>query len=219
MNQNNANSKKKIKLLPNDTVAFVFNYDDLKVFQNVTVETEPVFNRQKFGWITYQLFIDDGFKIGEVINFLQSLNVDIESLMMNKVDRYIIEYSDFRKLCKNFKAREIKERFTEASDQDLIKDIENMHNETDRIRMLMDSLKYQNEIAKYHFYEDLLYNRVHDMFGFDDIDQYNEYIKKLNEVAIEFNKNSNRSEHIKYIQELSNKLWDDSDESADMIKN
>lgn len=169
-----------IKFHSNDHVSLILRYYHAPLnitseIVHINVELGPIINRSKCGWSTYQLIVPEHIDVFKIFNPIY----DIDKIITNKIYKIDLDYQSFKSHIKEFKARELADRFYPASDNDLLDDLDFINDEITHIKIQMNLMKQKNEIDEYNFYENLLHNNTHLIFQLPSKEAYDRYIDKI----------------------------------------
>lgn len=190
-----------IKFRPSDKVTIKL------IDLNPIIEIGPVFNRDLCGWSLYS--VDTNSIKNEISLFLENQTLDSNFNQTLDSDKFkdfsdahhpiLIksDYRTFKNYFKLFKVRELHDRFYPATEQDLLDDLEFMHDEIANIKSRLNLI---NSDENRSFYNNLL-NNPHLIFSFKSLDNYNAYVLKLTEIASRVN-NENREYNLETIKQI-----------------
>lgn len=184
-----------IKFRPSDKVTIKL------IDLNPIIEIGPVFNRDLCGWSLYS--VDTNSIKNEISLFLENQTLDSDKFKDFSDAHHPIliksDYRTFKNYFKLFKVRELHDRFYPATEQDLLDDLEFMHDEIANIKSRLILIN-TDEHEKLSFYNNLL-NNPHLIFSFKSLDNYNAYVLKLTEIASRVN-NENREHNLEAIKQI-----------------
>lgn len=142
---------------------------------HANVELGPIINRMKQGWSIYQLVIPDHIDLIKIFSPIH----DIPKIFTKKMHKIEMDYQSFKSYVKDFKARELIDRFIPASDEDLLNDLNFIDDEITHVKIQMNLMEQKKEISEYNFYYKLLHENTHLMFQLSSKELYNKYIDKI----------------------------------------
>ena len=126
--------------------------------------------------------------------------------MIHKPNLLIISYELFKNTFKTFQATELQDKFISLSENDLLDDLDFMHDETTKIQILMNVMKQKGETERYDFYNDLISVNIHKMFQFPSKEDYDRYIDKIRQIT-EKDKEEIYNKRVNEIKEIEKLVW------------
>jgi hypothetical protein len=211
-----------IKFRPNENVVLEFTYDDSDADDNTTHSISsvkaligPVINRPKHGWSIYSVKMSDQQTIDEIRSKCYEL---IPSLKEMKLDRYMMDYSTFKKNFKIEHVSEVSEHFQALTDQDLLNDLDFIKGEIDRIRINMNKLEQTGAIKRLEFFTDLVTKKQHTMFQFNSHEEYESYIDKIAKLIDKDEIDKALAESIKNVDAISKTIWNETLSTSPNVK-
>lgn len=188
-----------VKFRSTDLVTLIITYQN-NIVNDITFEIGPIINRIKNGWSTYSLILPNDTSIDQKLSLLDS------SIMIHKPNLLIISYELFKNTFKTFQATELQDKFISLSENDLLDDLDFMHDETTKIQILMNVMKQKGETERYDFYNDLISVNIHKMFQFPSKEDYDRYIDKIRQIT-EKDKEEIYNKRVNEIKEIEKLVW------------
>lgn len=168
---------------------------------NIIFEIGPVINRARYGWSTYALILPNDTSLSHKLSVL-----DKYIIIDNKPNVVIVDYELFRKYFTNFQAAEIHDKFTSLSEDDLLDDLDFMHDEVAKIQIQMNIMKQKGEIERYNFYNDLISINMHKMFCFPTKDEFDIYVDKIRQIT-DRDKDDTYNQRVNEMKEIEKLVW------------
>lgn len=183
-----------VKFRPTDSVIPIITFDNTSNIIDVQFEIGPIINRSKRGWSIYEL--------------LPLTNNTLEQKIALIPTDHTLNYGMFKNHFEKLEAREISNRFILLSESDLLDDIDFMHDEIAKIRIQMNIMKQEGQTERYDFYDDLINNNIHRMFGFVDRDEFDSYVETIRLIT-ERDQQIMRDQRIQEINDIASRVWDE----------
>ena len=159
-----------VKFRATDLVTAIIKLDDMSNIIDVQFEIGPIINRSKKGWSIYELLPSINNTLERKIEFVNLVN-------------HHLNYSIFRNHFVKLEAKEITDKFILLSEDDLLDDLDFMHDEITKIRIQMNIMKQEGQTERYNFYDGLINNNIHRMFGFANRDSFDSYIQTIRSIT------------------------------------
>ena len=172
-----------------------YSDDNKLIISDVRFVLGPIINRVKCGWSTYDIILHPNVQLDQKLAPFDKLPVD------NK-----ISFETFKKHFTGFHAVEIQDKFTPLTEDDLLNDLDFIHDEVAKIQILMNTMKQKGEIERYNFYNDLIGTKMYKMFQFPTKDEFDTYINKIRYIT-EQDKETIYNQRVNDIKNISTLVW------------
>jgi len=184
-----------VKFRATDLVTAIIKLDDMSNIIDVQFEIGPIINRSKKGWSIYELLPSINNTLERKIEFVNLVN-------------HHLNYSIFRNHFVKLEAKEITDKFILLSEDDLLDDLDFMHDEITKIRIQMNIMKQEGQTERYNFYDGLINNNIHRMFGFANRDSFDSYIQTIRSIT-ERDQQMIRDQRVQEINDIASCVWDE----------
>lgn len=195
-----------IKFRPTDKIKLIVMYQNQAVdytVSDVQFEIGPIINRSRGGWSTYNLIPHPDTTLDQKISLLNKYGFND---IMNMIDIFDIKYKLFKNHFTSFQAIEIQDKFTPLTEDDLLNDLDFMHDEVAKIQIEMNIMKQKGEIERYNFYNDLISINMYKMFQFPNKEEFNTYVDNIRSIT-ERDKTDTYNQRINDIKEIEKLVW------------
>ena len=184
-----------VKFRATDLVTAIIKLDDMSNIIDVQFEIGPIINRSKKGWSIYELLPSINNTLERKIEFVNLVN-------------HHLNYSIFRNHFVKLEAKEITDKFILLSEDDLLDDLDFMHDEITKIRIQMNIMKQEGQTERYNFYDGLINNNIHRLFGFANRDSFDSYIQTIRSIT-ERDQQMIRDQRVQEINDIASCVWDE----------
>jgi len=193
-----------IKFRSTDKIRLIIMYQDLSnTISDIHFEIGPIINRSRSGWSTYNLIPHPDTTLDQKISLLNKCGFND---IMNMIDIFAIKYKLFKIHITSFQAIEIQDKFTPLTEDDLLNDLDFMHDEVAKIQIEMNIMKQKGEIERYNFYNDLISINMYKMFQFPNKEEFNTYVDNIRSIT-ERDKTDTYNQRINEIKEIEKLVW------------